>query len=70
MAHRVGSALFYWILTKSGQIISRTAVNHVTQVDIEKDEVQSAITDYHLAIEAFFGANGNCYAGNGDQFDK
>jgi hypothetical protein len=40
MSHRVSSALCYWILSKSGRVLARTTVHHVTTEDIISNEVQ------------------------------
>ena len=33
VSHRVGSALCYWVLTKSGKVVSSPTAQHVTQED-------------------------------------
>ncbi len=33
VSHHVGSDLCYWIVTDSGQVVSKTSVEHVTHDD-------------------------------------
>jgi hypothetical protein len=33
VSHHVGSDLCYWIVTDSGQVVSKTSVEHVTRED-------------------------------------
>ena len=53
VSHRVGSALCYWVLTKSGKVVSSTTVQHVTQED-------NAHPDTHNRIQAFDAAVQEC----------
>jgi len=44
VAHRVGQALCYWILTESGQVVARTSIQKLTD-----DELKSPVTITELA---------------------
>ena len=57
VAHRIGSALCYWILTEKGTVISRTTVQHFTEDEVKHPELQERIRDYHRILEASLGAN-------------
>jgi hypothetical protein len=50
VAHCVGSDMCYWILTKSGQVISTTTVQHVTRLDTTKPEIAACIELFHEAV--------------------
>ena len=50
VAHRVGSALCYWILKENGQLLSRSTVQHMTKEDTIQDENQAKIRDYHMQL--------------------
>ena len=52
VSHRVGSALCYWILTRSGKVISSTTVNHVTQADTRDPHNAQHIRDFDSAVRA------------------
>ena len=34
ISHRVGSKMWYWLITESGKLISKTSVEHVTRDDM------------------------------------
>ena len=52
VAHRIGSALCYWILlTAQGKILSRTTVQHVTKEEIQDSETSGKIKKYHVVLE-------------------
>jgi hypothetical protein len=40
IAHHVGSDMTYWILTKSGRVIARSTVQHITTLDMQQDAIQ------------------------------
>ncbi|MEM9369349.1 MAG: hypothetical protein AAGD07_25505, partial [Planctomycetota bacterium] len=49
IAHQVGGAMCYWILTLSGdvvQVLSRTSVQHVTRGDLERPEIAERVKDF------------------------
>ena len=50
VAHRIGSDLCYWVLTKSGKIVARTTVQHVTKEDYYKAEVRARIDQFKLIV--------------------
>lgn len=53
----MGSALCYWILTDKGEIYSRTTVQHITNEDIQKSEIQQLIRVYQTSLEQALGSN-------------
>jgi hypothetical protein len=50
IAHRIGSDMTYWILTKGGKVIARSTVQHITLSDMAKDAVKTAVQDFELAV--------------------
>ena len=40
VSHRVGSALCYYIITATGKVISRTSVQHATDIELQTDAVK------------------------------
>ena len=55
VSNRVVSALCYWVLTETGNIISRTTVQHVTRYESENPKIQHIIRKYHTTIESVIG---------------
>ena len=51
IAHRIGSDLCYWVLTKSGKVIARTTVQHVTDDDMLKPEIAEKVKQFKLIVE-------------------
>ena len=39
VSHRLGIALYYWVLTENENIIARTTVQHVTQDEAKNPEI-------------------------------
>ena len=50
IAHRIGSDMTYWILTKGGNVIARSTVQHITLSDMAKDTVKTAVQEYDAAV--------------------
>ena len=65
VSHRVGSALYYYILTAKGQVIARKAVHHVTKEEAATDYFQGIIGHYNKCLADNFG-QGNHYASDLD----
>jgi hypothetical protein len=40
IAHRVGSDMTYWVLTRSGRVIARSSVQHITTSDMQQESIQ------------------------------
>ena len=57
VAHRVGSALCYWVLSDKGQIYARTTVQHITQEELQKPEIQQLIRSYQSLLETTIGTD-------------
>jgi hypothetical protein len=55
VAHRVGQALCYWILTNSGQVVTRTTVQPLTSNEIKTQNIQDLIKTFDQQIAATLG---------------
>ena len=55
VSHRTGNLMCYSILTKTGEIISRSSVQAVTELEMQTEEYQKLFTDFDLAIEKKLG---------------
>ena len=51
IAHRVGSALCYWLLLQSGKVIARTTIQHVVRDDYLNDDIKSEIERFDQTVE-------------------
>ena len=50
IAHRIGSDMTYWILTKGGKVIAWSTVQHITLSDMAQDAVKTEVQDFELAV--------------------
>ena len=51
VSHKIGKFIFYWIMTVSGNVISCTNVQRLTNREIQTDEWKSIMTEYDTHIE-------------------
>ena len=56
VSNRVGSDLFYWILSEKGTVLSQTTVQHLTAEEPRDPDVQERICDYHGSLENVLGS--------------
>ncbi|GFH48949.1 hypothetical protein CTEN210_05425 [Chaetoceros tenuissimus] len=68
VSHRVGSAMCYWILSNTGNVLARTTVQHVLQSECNQEDIQEQIRAYHEAVSDAFGADN--FVSDLDGFDK
>jgi len=54
VSHRVGSLMSYWVLTKTGHVISRTTVQRVTNLELQTDEVKKTVKELDDEINRRF----------------
>ena len=40
VSHRIRSALCYWVIDHKGDVFSRTTVHHVTEQDLQSDDIR------------------------------
>ena len=50
ISHRVGSLMSYWICTQQGNVISRTTVSRVTNLETQVDSTKSHLQEFDTAI--------------------
>ena len=50
LSHRVGSLMSYWVLTQKENVISRTTVSRVTNLEIQIDSTKSRLQEFDTAI--------------------
>ena len=48
---RVGSLMYYWVLTANGTVVSRTTVSRVTNLEAQTDNKKARITTLDKAIQ-------------------
>jgi hypothetical protein len=50
ISHRVGSDLCYWIVTDSGQVVSKTSVEHVTRKDYLSEDTKAKVKEFEKKL--------------------
>jgi hypothetical protein len=50
VSHRVGGLMSYWVLTRTGTVISRTTVQRITNLEKETTELKEAIQEFDIEI--------------------
>ena len=55
VSHRVGTLMSFWILTADGQVMSRTTVQRVTNLEQQTTEVKSQRHDFTTRIAERLG---------------
>ena len=50
VSHRVGSLMSYWVLTQKGNVISRTTVSRVTNLEMQIDSTRSHLQEFDTTI--------------------
>jgi hypothetical protein len=50
VSHRVGSDLCYWIVTDSGQVVSKTSVEHVTRDDYLNEDTKAKVKEFEKKL--------------------
>ncbi|GFH49007.1 hypothetical protein CTEN210_05483 [Chaetoceros tenuissimus] len=68
VSHRIGSAMCYWILSNTGNVLPRTTIQHVLQSECNQEDIQEQIRAYHEAVSDAFGADN--FVSDLDGFDK
>ena len=55
VSHRIGPLMSYWILTRDGQILSRTTVQRVTNLELKTDENVARCKEFDASVTARVG---------------
>jgi len=50
IAHRVGQAMCYWLLPKSGIPIARTTIQAISEMELSQDNIKEQLKDYDEVI--------------------
>ena len=50
IAHRVGSDMTYWILTKAGHVVARSTVQHITVSDMATDAIRDRVRTFDVEL--------------------
>jgi hypothetical protein len=50
ISNHVGSDLCYWIVTESGQVVSKTSVEHVTRDDYLNEDVKAKVKEFEKKL--------------------
>jgi hypothetical protein len=50
ISHHVGSDLCYWIVTDSGQVVSKTSVEHVTRDDYLNEDTKAKVKEFEKKL--------------------
>jgi hypothetical protein len=50
ISHHVGSDLCYWIVTDSGQVVSKTSVEHVTRDNYLNEDTKAKVTEFEKKL--------------------
>ena len=51
VAHRVGSDMCYWILKSNGNVLARTTVQHIPELELRKDDIREKLQRYDDEVE-------------------
>ena len=50
IAHQIGSDLCYWVLPDTGVPMARTTVQHVTELDLQTDEIKGKVEAFESKL--------------------
>ena len=50
VCYRVGSLMSYWVHTQKGNVISRTTISQVTNLEMQIDSTKSCLQEFDTAI--------------------
>jgi hypothetical protein len=50
IAHQIGSSMTCWVLTKSGKVIARSTVQHITTTDMAQPAIQKSVGIFDTAV--------------------
>ena len=45
-SHRIGASMCFYILVQNGEVISRSSVQHLTQLEMMKDDIKQCLEEY------------------------
>ena len=50
VSHRIGSLMSYWVLTQKGNVISRTTISQVTNLEMKIESTKSCLQEFDIAL--------------------
>jgi hypothetical protein len=50
VAHRIGSDMCYWIINEKGNVLARTTVQHVPEIDLKTDQLKAKAETFEKAL--------------------
>ena len=50
-SHRIGAAMCFYILVHNGEVISRSSVQHITKLEMMKDDIKARMTAYDEEVQ-------------------
>ena len=50
VSHRIGKLMSYWVLKKNGQVVSRTTVQRVPDLELSTDHLKALTSMYDIKI--------------------
>ena len=50
VSHRIGSDMCYWIINERGNVLSRTTVQHVPELDLRTDEMKTKAEEFNTRL--------------------
>jgi hypothetical protein len=51
VAHRVGSDMCYWVINENGDVLARTTVQHVPEIDLRTELVRKKAEDFENSLK-------------------
>ncbi len=57
VSHRIGTLMSFWVVTSTGKVLSRTAVQRVTNLELQLDENKAKCEAFTTAITERLGGN-------------
>ena len=51
VAHRVGSDMCYWVINENGDVLARTTVQHVPEIDLRTELVGKKAEDFENSLK-------------------
>ena len=50
-SHRIGAAMCFYILVSNGEVISRSTVQHMTVLEMMKDDIKTRLEAYDMEVQ-------------------
>ena len=50
-SHRIGASMCFYVLVNNGEVISRSSVQHLTQIEMMKDDIKVRLEEYDNEVQ-------------------